>query len=760
MVLKATDCLWPHVQRVLEDERPRHVKGGMVFAVFADIQRQENFIGLASEHDIADHPQWIFADLAGHRPMHAVKPTASLSACLSMLRKKGVEALPVLDDNGRFIGAVTQNSLLRGLLLQKRSSLRQAWHDARIIREKQQQLEDWSVRLSGLHAAARKLIAVLGHASLEKDVLQVAVEALAKLLEARYGAIGILDKDGSLVKFITTGISPEEAARIGAPPSGKGLLGVVIRENTAIRLEDMSSHPQSAGFPAHHPPMKSLLAVPISHAGRVYGRIYLSDKHRGEAFTAEDEMLAKGFAHSLSLILDNAYEMEEITKAHQSLDHLAHHDSLTSLPNRMLALDRLKLALIQAHRQNSQIAVLFIDLDHFKRTNDTLGHAAGDMVLKIVAQRLLTCTRDGDTLSRLSGDEFLLMLPDINDVQAAATVAQKILNVLALPCQVDTHEVFIGASIGVSIFPDDAADVGDLLRFADTAMFHAKQEGRNAWQFFAPVMNERVHHHTQLENALRSALKHHELELHYQPQVELKSGRIIGLEVLLRWHSRKMGHISPSEFIPVAEDTGLIVPIGEWVLEKACAQGKRWLDMGFSNLRVAVNVSARQFQHKHFIPRICAILEASGLPPSLLELEITESLLMNEEENIIAALSELRRMGIRVSIDDFGTGYSSLSRLKKFPISMLKIDRSFVRDIMTDTDDAEIARTIIALSHSLHLEVIAEGVETQEHLEFMHRHGCDAIQGYLFSKPLKVDELTSLLREDRYLNMPPVICAV
>jgi diguanylate cyclase (GGDEF)-like protein len=727
----------------------------MVFAVFGDTQRGENFIGLATGHDIADHPQWIFADLAGHRPLHAVKPTASLSACLGTLRKKGLEALPVLDDNNRFIGVVTQNSLLRGLLLQKRSSLRRAWHDARTIGEKQQQLENWSARLSSLHAAALELITVLGHASLEKEVLQAAIDALAKLLEARYGAIGILDKDGHLVKFVTTGISPEEVARIGAPPVGKGLLGMVIRENTAIRLEDLSLHPQSAGFPAHHPHMKSLLAVPISHAGRVYGRIYLAEKHQSETFTAEDEILAKGFAHSLSIVLDNAYEMEEITKAHQSLDHIAYHDSLTGLPNRMLALDRLQLALTQAHRQNSQIAVLFVDLDHFKRTNDTLGHAAGDMVLKIVAQRLLTCTRDGDTLSRLSGDEFLLMLPDINDVQDAATVAQKILNALAMPCQIDAHEVFIGASIGVSIFPDDAANPGDLLRFADTAMFHAKQEGRNAWQFFAPVMNERVHRHTQLGNALHSALKHHELELHYQPQVELKSGRIIGLEVLLRWHSHKMGHVAPSEFIPVAEDTGLIVPIGEWVLERACVQGKCWLDMGFSDLRVAVNVSARQFHHPQFIPRIYAILAASGLPPDLLELEITESLLMNGEENFIASLYELRGMGIRVSIDDFGTGYSSLSRLKKFPISTLKIDQSFVRDIMTDNDDAEIARAIIALSHSLHLEVVAEGVETQEHLEFMHRHGCDAIQGYLFSKPVKVDELTSLLREDRCLAIPP-----
>ena len=749
--LTAGDCLWPRVKRVLEEERPGHAAEGTVFAVFADQERQEKFYGLASERDIAAHPSWIFADLVEHRPLYEVKSATSLSACLGKIKQSGLEALPVVDEAGHFIGAVTQSSLLRGLLKQERELLRDVRHYASLAEEERQQLEHWSARLTELHTASRALLTVLAHTVLEKDLLHVAIEALAKLLEARYGAIGLLDKEGGLAEFVHVGVSDEETERIGEAPCGKGLLGVVIREDMAIRLEDLTQHPQSAGFPPHHPPMKSLLAVPISHAGRVYGRIYLCDKSSGEPFTAEDELLAMSFAHSLSLVLDNAHEMEEILKARASLNHLAHYDPLTGLPNRVLAVDRLKLAMIQAYRQDGRVAVLFLDLDNFKQTNDAFGHSAGDLLLKIVAQRLLTCVREGDTVARLSGDEFLLMLPDIDDVQDAATVAQKILTALALPCQVETHQIFIGASIGVSIFPDDAMDTEDLLRFADTAMFHAKQGGRNAWQFFASVMNERVRHHTRLENALRRALERNELELFYQPQVELKSGGIVGMEALLRWNSAELGRVSPAEFIPVAEEAGLIVPIGEWVLATACAQGRRWLDMGFSGLRVAVNISARQFRRKDFIPRVRSLLEASGLPPAMLEMELTESLLVEAEGDVIVALNELRLLGIRISIDDFGTGYSSLSRLKKFPIGMLKIDQSFVRDVTTDADDAAIARTIITLGHSLRLKVIAEGVETEAQLEFMRQHGCNEIQGYLFSKPLPVDELTTLLREGRLL---------
>lgn len=553
--LNAADCLWPRVKRVVEEERPAYAAEGTVFAVFALSERK--FCGLASERDVAAHPSWIFADLVGHRPLYEVRPTTSLSVCLDLMKKNGLDILPVIDSTGRFVGVVTQSSLLRGLLKQERKLLRQVQGYYRTAEDERQVLEHWSARLGELHTASRTLLSVLAHAALEKDMLQVAIEALAKLLETRYGAIGILDQAGSLVDFVTTGISDEEAARIGEKPRGRGLLGMVIRNNTAIRLEDMTTHPQSSGFPPHHPPMKSLMAVPISHAGHVYGRIYLSDKWSGEPFTAEDELLATSFAHALALLLDNAHEMEEIRKVQASLDHLAHYDALTGLPNRVLLDDRLTLALAHAYRQNSRVAILLVGLDNFKQTNNFFGHATGDKLLQVVAQRLLACVREGDTVTRFSGDEFLLMLPDIVDIQDAATVAQKILITLAPPCQVDEHEIFTSASIGISISPDDATQKEDLMRFADKAVFHAKQSGRNAYQFFTAAMNETTQRHNRIENALRRVVDGNELSLYYQPQVDIASGSIVGMEALLRWHNPELGHVSPADFIPVAEDAGL-----------------------------------------------------------------------------------------------------------------------------------------------------------------------------------------------------------
>jgi diguanylate cyclase (GGDEF)-like protein len=751
--LTAADCLWPRVKKVLEEARPTHEAEGTLFAVFTDSPDGAGaFCGLASERDIAAHPNWIFADLVEHRPTFNVSPKTSISACLGLIKKSQLEGLPVIDEAGRFVGSVTQSSLLRGLLKNERDLLQKARHYYRLAEAERLQLEHWSTRLTELHEASRKLLTVLAHTTLEKDLLQIAIEALAKLLDARYGAIGLLDKDGGLADFVTVGISDDQAALIGEHPSGRGLLGVVIREDTAIRLEDMTVHEKSVGFPPHHPLMKSLLAVPISYTKRVYGRIYLCDKLSGEAFTAEDELLATSFAHSLSLVLDNAREMEEILKVQANLDHLAHYDALTGLPNWLLASERLKLALARAHCQGERVAVFFIDLDNFKQTNDSFGHPVGDRLLKIVAGRLSACTREDDSLARLSGDEFLLMLPNITDIQEVATVARRIQGSLVPSCQMENHEVFISASIGISIFPDDAQNIDDLLRFADTAMFHVKQRGRNGYQFFTESMNERIRHYARIESALRHAIARNELALHYQPQVDVKSGRVIGMEALLRWHNPELGCISPAEFIPIAEDSGLIIEIGEWVLLTACEQGKRWADMGFDGLRLAVNVSALQFRKKDFAMTVRRILAASGIPSGMLELEITESVMMDKIDEVIAVLDELHTQNIHISIDDFGTGYSSLSRLKKLPIGVLKIDQSFVSEVTVDADDAAIAIAIITLGHSLRLRVIAEGVETEEQLAFMVEHGCDEIQGYLYSKPLPVDEFTVLLGQDHRLS--------
>ncbi len=744
--LTAADCLWPRVKRVLEEERPAHAPVGTAYAVFSGNVQAGVFCGLASARDLALHPDWIFADLVEHRPLVSVAPDASVRQVLQRMRDSHREALPVVDGQGRFVGAVTQASLLQGLLRREHALLRESRQLYRIAEAERRELAVWSGRLSRLHEASRTLLNVLAHTALEDELLQVGIEALTRLLEARYGAIGILNAEGALAQFAYTGIGEEIARRIGHFPEGKGLLGVVIRENMPIRLEDMRSHPMSAGFPPHHPPMTSLLAVPISHAGRVYGRIYVSDKLDATPFTDADELLAMSFAHSLSLVLDNAREMEEIRNARQRLDYLAHFDTLTGLPNRELATDRIHQALAQAHRHGGRVALLFVDLDNFKNVNDAYGHDVGDRLLREVATRFSACVREGDTVARLSGDEFLVMLPDVEEARDAAIVAQKILDALRIPCSLEDHEVFSSASIGISLFPSDADNVQDLLRAADTAMYHAKSRQRNAFQFFTCHMTAAAQRYAELECALRRALAEGACSLHYQPQVEVASGRIVGVEALLRWQDRGLGKVLPAEFIPVAEETGLIVPIGAWVVATACRQGKAWLDAGHDRIRIAVNISARQFHDKGFAAMLDDALADSGLPPELLELEITESLMMYDMETVKAVLDKVAAQGVSISVDDFGTGYSSLGYLKRFPIRRLKIDCSFVQDLAHDTDDAAIARAIVSMAHSLRLEVIAEGVETQEQLAFLKRYRCDGIQGYLFSRPLPAEEMTARLQ--------------
>ncbi len=746
--LTAADCLWSRLQRVRDEEQPMPVAPGTVFAVFA----ADHFCGLANPADVVSHPSWSFAEMVEHRLLRGVSPNATPAVCLALMQENALNALAVIDSAGHFRGVVTGDSLLRALLGQERALLRQARQDRRQARDAREQLAHWPRRMGELQAASRDLLDVLGQNLLERDLLQVAIEALARMLHARYGAIGLFDSDARMGEFITVGIGKHESAHIGAPPRGCGLLGLVIQQDSAIRLEDLAAHPACAGFPPHHPPMKSLLAVPVCRGARSYGRIYLCDKQHGETFSAEDELLVLSFAHSLSLILDNAHEAKALRQAHASLDHLAHYDTLTALPNRLTAKEQLKLALNRAQCTHGRVAALFVDLDNFKQTNDSFGNSVGDQLLRSVAARLLSCVRDGDTVARLSGDEFLIVLHDVAAVQDAGVIAQAILASLAASCQLGSNELFISASIGISLYPDDASDMDEMLRFANTAMFHAKQDGRNTWRFFAGSMHVNLRRQAQLEQALRHAIERKELALHYQPQVNLQSGAIVGIEALLRWNSADLGQVSPAEFIPVAEDAGLIAAIGEWVLATACKQGKRWADMGFTGLRVAVNVSARQFRQKAFLASVRQILQDSGLPYGMLELELTESLMMEEMDEVIVILNHLSSLGVGISIDDFGTGYSSLSRLKKFPISMLKIDQSFMRDVTTNADDAAIAHAIIAMGHSLRLRVIAEGVESRDHLDFLQQHGCDEVQGYLFSRPVAAEDFTALLHEGRRLQ--------
>jgi diguanylate cyclase (GGDEF)-like protein/PAS domain S-box-containing protein len=441
-----------------------------------------------------------------------------------------------------------------------------------------------------------------------------------------------------------------------------------------------------------------------------------------------------------------------LRKAYEErLQRQANFDAITGLPNRILALDRLRGAVVSGHRHNHKVGVLFIDLDHFKKINDTLGHATGDQLLKLAADRLSRCVREEDTVARLGGDEFTVILPNIIAPAHAEPVIHKILNAFSLPFHLDRHEAFVTASIGITIFPDDTEDPQVLMQNADAAMYRAKEQGRNTFQFFTPELNQRAMERMRIEGHLLHALDRNEFSLHYQPIVDLRSGNLIGAEALLRWSNAELGTISPDRFIPLAEDTGLIVPIGRWVLNTACRQLTRWRSMGLPPLRVSVNVSSRQFRGKDLVGAVTQALNDHAVAPPWLELEITEGLLMDELPHTKETLRELDTLGIRFALDDFGTGYSSLSYLKQFPVDTVKIDQSFIRDVSTDPSDATVVEAIIAMANRLNVEVVAEGVETPQQAEFIRGHGCDMAQGYYFSKPLTPEQFSAWAKD----RLPP-----
>lgn len=453
------------------------------------------------------------------------------------------------------------------------------------------------------------------------------------------------------------------------------------------------------------------------------------------------------------LMLSITRDITERKHTERRLQQLAHFDSLTDLPNRVQFIERLEQAMADADRNERLVGVVFLDLDRFKNINDSLGHDKGDKLLREVAVRLNGAMRRGDTVARLSGDEFALALADMGHVDDAIHVAQKILDVFHQPFRVAGHDLFVTASMGISLYPFDDRGAHELLRNADVAMYRAKEFGKNNYQFYVAEMTAVVAERLTLENDLRSALERGEFALNYQPIADCQSGKIVGMEALLRWKHPERGMISPALFIPLAEETGYIVPIGEWVLRTACEQCRRWQKMGFPWLYVAVNISSRQFHQKDLPASIHKILQETGFNPGALDLELTEGLIMHQAEATIETLRKLVDMGIHISIDDFGTGYSSLSYLKRFPINVLKIDQSFVRDIPRDEDDAAIASTIITMAHSLGLKVVAEGVETLEQLNFMRAHHSDAMQGYFFSRPLPPEQFEKFLKNGTCLDV-------
>ncbi|WP_227819928.1 putative bifunctional diguanylate cyclase/phosphodiesterase [Marinobacterium aestuarii] len=457
----------------------------------------------------------------------------------------------------------------------------------------------------------------------------------------------------------------------------------------------------------------------------------------------------KRLAPAVERELRDAVTRRENREAQKRLHFLANYDALTGLPNRVLFIDRLSHSLRMAQRSSGLVGVLYLDLDNFKDVNDSLGHNAGDTLLRTVADRLTQAVRTSDTVARLAGDEFTLILTNLEHRDDAAVAARKILEQLSQPLEVAEQALQIRASVGISVFPVDGTDSEELLRNADMSMYLAKQTGGSHYEFYRSEIGEKKAERLELLKALRRALEQREFVLHYQPQVELATGHIVGVEALLRWQCPERGLVSPEQFIPLAEESGLVVPLGEWVLRKACAQARIWRDTGYPPLRVAVNFSACQFRQKNLVDLVKTVLDENELPPECLEVEITESTLMQDTTASLKTLQELRACGISISLDDFGTGYSSLSYLKRFPVDALKIDRSFVRDIPQDTDDVAINSAIIAMAAKLNIRVIAEGVETLEQLNFLRTEGCAMVQGYYLQRPASAQDLALILKNGR-----------
>ena len=558
------------------------------------------------------------------------------------------------------------------------------------------------------------------------DELDLERQRLRKVLDNLSSFVALLDLDGTLL----------EVNRVPLEAAG-------LRREDVLGARFAETH-----WWSHHQPaqlMQLEAAIEEARQGRV-------TRYEVAMLMAEGRIMPIDF--SIAPICDDGgrviqlvasgVDISERKTAEDWVQYLAQHDLLTGLPNRMLFSDRLSQAIAQAKRQQTQLVVLFANLDRFKNINDFLGHPVGNQVLQEAARRLAATVRESDTVCRQGGDEFILLVQGTSGPEQAAQVAGKLLTALSQPYLVDGRELALAASLGIACYPGDGEDAEALVMNAGAAMHHAKELGRGQYQFFSQQLNADAHARLLLENDLRLALDRGEFVLNYQPKLDVASHRITGCEALIRWQHPSLGLVSPARFIPVAEETGLIVAIRDWVLEEACRVAVRLQTAGFPGLLMSVNVSALQLRQADFVERVSGILARTGLAPALLELEVTESMIMHDVAHATRILQQLNDAGVRLAIDDFGTGYSSLAYLKRFPIHVLKIDQSFVRDIMTDPDDAAIVQAIIALAHSLRLGVIAEGVECREQFDFLKAHRCDAVQGYLIAKPLAFEQLLAL----------------
>jgi len=527
----------------------------------------------------------------------------------------------------------------------------------------------------------------------------------------------------------------------GESERGRGTTGVAIRTGKIQVNKDFSANPAMAPWrdAARRRGYQANISLPLVSEGRTFGAltIYSSDP---DSFEDDEVALLHELATDLAFGITTLRMRVQREEAEEKLAFLAHHDPLTHLPNRVLLRDRFDRATARAGRDGHSVALLFLDLDNFKRVNDSLGHDVGDQLLVRMVERLQKCIRDSDTISRQGGDEFVILLSDVRDSSTPSRIAQSILDAASEPFEIGGHTLSTSFSIGISLYPSDGSDFDTLLKHADAALYHAKDNGRETYHFFAATMNVDALARMQLHSNLRKAVKNQEFLLHYQPQIDIATGAIVGAEALVRWQRPDEGLIAPGRFIPLAEESGLIVQIGEWVLNEACRQAKAWMDEGMASLVVAVNLSAQQFRRGDIVETVARALDRSGLPPANLELELTESILLQETGEVVETLHKLKKLGVHLSIDDFGTGYSSLSYLKRLAVDKLKIDQSFVRDLAHDADDAAIVKAVIQLGQALQLRVIAEGVETPEQLAFLREYGCHEAQGYLITRPLPAAE--------------------
>ncbi|KJZ63182.1 EAL domain-containing protein [Pseudomonas fluorescens] len=599
-----------------------------------------------------------------------------------------------------------------------------------------------------IRAGQGRVLELIARSTELAEVLDSLAHLVESQLEGMMVSILVLDEDG---KHLLHGAAPSLPKAYNQLVDGLaigpnvGSCGTAVYRREPVIVTDIEVDPLWEAYRTAAAPygFRACWSTPIlSHERKVLGTFALYSNTVRSPSSTETRLI------NMATPLAGIAIERQLTE--KRIRYMGDHDALTGLPNRTLLEDRLKQAILYAQRYSRLVTIVFLDLDKFKLVNDSLGHSAGDELLKTVARRMLECVRRTDTVVRLGGDEFVIILFDQpSDLDGVTPALHKIQEAILRPIQLSGHTLHVTCSMGLATYPADGSDTDTLLSNADAAMYRAKELGRNSYQFYTSEMNNKVQGKLAMQDGLRNALNHDEFLLLYQPQVDLQSGQIIGVEALIRWQHPELGMVSPIKFIPQAEETGLIVPIGDWVIHTACRQNKDWQDAGWPPITMSVNISARQFIERDLIDRVRHALQETGLDPKYLELELTESLIMQDLQQAISKMKELQSMGISLSIDDFGTGYSSLAALKSFPIARLKIDQSFVRDLPDNENDKAIATAVISLGHKLNLKVIAEGVETEEQQTFLRENGCDEIQGHFFSRAVSCDEISLLLRTPR-----------